>query len=307
MAVLPFEARNGGRFCLLMLLGMTMGVFMMIYISMSDHETPKPRSRVTLNHIKTTNIMDVKRETNVSREVPNHTYMDRLNLVESNCNTPTVELPVYKLQQLIVDDEYKFIYCWIPKVASGNWKVVLKNLKEFYTNKDWKPNLRDRNMGLPTLNKYSSVGIKTRLKSYYKYVFVRHPLERLLSAYRDRFERRRTNISRLPITNLSSFVNYIKDTMNIHWSPMTDLCDPCDIKFDFIGHFETLRKDVDYLLNLFNISSVASFRSVSSYATNSSDQSLLHKYYSSLSEDDMLFLQGLYAKDYQLFGYDPQI
>ena len=34
-----------------------------------------------------------------------------------------------------------------------------------------------------------------------------------------------------------------------HWKQVEKLCFPCAFDFDFIGHFETLQEDADYLLS----------------------------------------------------------
>ena len=34
-----------------------------------------------------------------------------------------------------------------------------------------------------------------------------------------------------------------------HWKQVANLCCPCAFDFDFIGHFETLQEDADYLLS----------------------------------------------------------
>ena len=44
------------------------------------------------------------------------------------------------------------------------------------------------------LLKYNKKQQVQRLKSYYKFVFVRHPLERILRAYRCLFEEREDNL-----------------------------------------------------------------------------------------------------------------
>ncbi|CAH3022964.1 unnamed protein product [Porites evermanni] len=84
---------------------------------------------------------------------------------------------------IIVNDEYKVIFCYIPKVACSQWKRVFlaldnrTDVDDVHDNKHYKFLLYD----------YSDEDIKVRLKSYFKFVFVREPLERLLSAYNNKF------------------------------------------------------------------------------------------------------------------------
>ncbi|XP_006816179.1 carbohydrate sulfotransferase 11-like [Saccoglossus kowalevskii] len=248
------------------------------------------------------------------RHVTLWTYNERLALLKAQCSvSSSTRLPSDVLQRLIVDDVYEFIYCVVQKVASGNWKTALSELKMHYTDEKWKPNLRDFNMGLPTLKEYSPQQIQYRLENYFKFIFVRHPLERMLSAYRDRFER--NDKGRLipqweNIHSLKSFVHYLKETvakeredLNIHWRPIANLCQPCEVTYDFIGHYETLDDDVNYIFSAYELSSVINFGSHPSYATGSSNRTILRKYYANLSSGDMLFLHKLYSSDFELFGY----
>ena len=84
---------------------------------------------------------------------------------------------------IIVNDEYKVIFCYIPKVACTQWKLVFLALDnrtdvgDLHNDKHYKFLFYD----------YSDEDIKVRLQSYFKFIFVREPLERLLSAYNSKF------------------------------------------------------------------------------------------------------------------------
>ena len=90
---------------------------------------------------------------------------------------------------LFFSDERKYIYCPVPKVACSSWKLTLLRL----TGKDlsnlfnihaafWWTNDRF----LKGAVNYNATERETRLKSYFKFMFVREPLERLVSAYLDK-------------------------------------------------------------------------------------------------------------------------
>ena len=99
-------------------------------------------------------------------------------------------------------------------------------------------------------------------------MFVRHPLERLISAYRSKFQtiaknteyyRRKYGIkikSRLRKESLNSsepvndvrfdefvslVVTRLGKPLDRHWKPMADLCYPCAVRYDFVGRYENLQ------------------------------------------------------------------
>ena len=170
------------------------------------------------------------------------------------------------MNHLIVNDEHQVIYCYVPKVACSNWKRVLialsKNVDPLEVKK---PHGRKV---LKSLNKNSNLTeVYAKLRTYLKFVFVRNPLERLLSAYRSKFEidspwanYYRKRLGRKIIKNFrrnatkeslekghdvkfDEFLKYISNlssknharAFDEHWKPISDLCFPCLIDYDVIG------------------------------------------------------------------------
>ena len=81
---------------------------------------------------------------------------------------------------LAVDDEQKFIYCVIPKVGTSTWKTVLARPRGN------NPRI-NRWVLWKHLTNYAEDERNTRLKTYFKFMFVREPLHRMVSAYKYRF------------------------------------------------------------------------------------------------------------------------
>lgn len=127
--------------------------------------------------------------------------------------------------RLVVDEKHKILYCELPKVGCTNWKRTMLQVRKYkyatiFACYGWEPwNDGDNShlyfnflckLILP--DKYGSMKVEDIksphgkkgdggykylsewppeeqieiIKSYYKFMFVRHPLERLLSAYRDK-------------------------------------------------------------------------------------------------------------------------
>ncbi|KAM3920235.1 carbohydrate sulfotransferase 14 [Leptodactylus fuscus] len=173
------------------------------------------------------------------------------------------------LKHIIVNDKYKFLYCYVPKVACSNWKRVLKVLDGSLPSVDTKLKM-DHKSDLVFLADLSADEIRYRLQHYYKFLFVREPMERLLSAYRNKFgeikeyqqrygmeivRRYRKNpaASKGDDVTFSEFLQYLQDEdvekMNEHWMPIYNLCQPCAVPYDFIGSYERLQEDAHHVLD----------------------------------------------------------
>ncbi|XP_022793760.1 carbohydrate sulfotransferase 12-like [Stylophora pistillata] len=235
-----------------------------------------------------------------------------------------------ELTFVIVDDVHKIIFCSVPKVASSTWKRVLADLQELrqgiYVHR---PSLWRR------LGEYSEEGQSHRLKNYFKFIFVREPLYRILSAYKDKFIGKNRvfskNIRKMIINSLRSgdsgkygqvmegfsrntafdkdanvsfpeFVRYYSEDIprNPHWRQFKDLCHPCFINYDVIGNFETLAEDAALVLKMAGIDDRVNFPPIHN-ATGSHD---MEHYYSQVPPEDVVRLAELYRNDYELFGYE---
>jgi len=92
-----------------------------------------------------------------------------------------------KLDMFYMSDKHKYVYCYTPKVASSSWIRALVKLdfkpakKVSIYHKVWS------GLALKFLQpsrQYNTSEVLKRLKTYYTFMFVREPLERLVSAYR---------------------------------------------------------------------------------------------------------------------------
>lgn len=166
---------------------------------------------------------------------------------------------------------------------------------------------------------------------------VRHPFERILSAYRDKLENStagrehgtvhfyekygkkivakyrpssKANTYSLIEPTFEEFVQYLIDTdlslyADDHWIPYYLFCTPCLINYDVIVHFETIEQDVQLLLNLLDEtwSRPPESKHVTSLPLGKSRKQLTQSYYSRLSRETQLALFEKYRIDFELFGY----
>ncbi|XP_029197964.2 carbohydrate sulfotransferase 11-like [Acropora millepora] len=221
------------------------------------------------------------------------------------------------LRYHLVFQSQKVIYCFAPKVASTQWKKQLCVLNE--DNQTCTNGLVDK---FKRLNQYHPQEALQMLNNYFTFLFVREPLERLLSANRDKFLKENkifhrhigTKImkySRLNATKddletgrgvtFAEFTNYIVETQHLdeHWLPLDQLCHPCAINYDFIGHYESLSQEARYLLRKADIDDRLSFPPF--HASNTTAELL--DYYSKISNQRISQLAKIYESDFEMFGY----
>ena len=116
------------------------------------------------------------------------------------------------------------------------------------------------------------------LRHYHKAMFVRHPLDRLWSAYNSKFVnqnprflmqycrqmvgrfRRGHSFTDPPCIKDVTFREFVSFMMlrtsgdNVHWMTYNRLCGPCDLSYDYIGKLETFEADMAYMVNHANMS-----------------------------------------------------
>jgi hypothetical protein len=172
---------------------------------------------------------------------------------------------------------------------------------------------------------------------------VRHPFERLLSAYRDKMENltaepfyydkfgklivmkyRKQPIVGHPEPTFEEFVLYLLDRVGLpgrlplpdeHWTSYYMYCTPCLIDYDLIIHLETIEQDVELLIHLLNsrLQQQNASRLINdnlgwkhktlSVAGRKSAERNLHSYYSQLDKTTVRKLYEKYRLDFELFRY----
>ncbi|XP_071283455.1 carbohydrate sulfotransferase 8-like isoform X2 [Agelaius tricolor] len=176
--------------------------------------------------------------------------------LKNNLNKPRSKLDSHVANQLFVEHKHKFIYCEVPKVGCSNWKRIIFLLQSDLNAEASEiehDNIHHTSL-IKRLVSYPPALQKEFLSNYTKIMFTRHPLERLVSAYRDKLlhsepfysttianEIRamfRKNKNSPEKVSFQEFVNFIiakpPHTLDIHWKPMFLLCDPCNIHYDIV-------------------------------------------------------------------------
>lgn len=260
------------------------------------------------------------------------------------------QIPDSSLNNLIVDDHHRVIYCYVPKVACTNWKRVMFALSQNLKAPDGAPYLDPLDIPLEIIHnstvhntfkklwmrhgRYARPLMEQKLKNYTKFLFVRDPFVRLISAYRDKFVelneyyysdfgsmilQRYANISQPPTSaqeafragirpSFTHFIKYLLDPQtekeepfDEHWQQIHRLCHPCQIDYDFIGKLETLDEDTEHLLKILGLDKHIHFPP--GYE-NRTAVDWEQEWFANISLADRRELYSLYETDFKLFGYD---
>uniref|UniRef100_A0A1B6KWD5 Carbohydrate sulfotransferase n=1 Tax=Graphocephala atropunctata TaxID=36148 RepID=A0A1B6KWD5_9HEMI len=266
-------------------------------------------------------------------------YINRQENINKFCkkmqNTSSIATSILAnkdlLEHILVDSKHKTLYCYVPKVACTNWKRVMMIMIGMAGTSDIlsiPSTVVHQQHYIPSLLNFTDMEVLEMLQTHTKFIFVRHPFERLLSAYKNKFEQRynsskyfqsrfgrkivktfRTNPSYRSLMNgddvtFSEFVAYVtskNSVFNEHWMPIDKLCNPCLVKYDFIGKYETLNRDAQYILDHIGVGDI-SFPRIR--PTNTSNH--LSKYISHLSYSSIISLYKIYYNDFKLFQYSLQ-
>jgi len=248
-------------------------------------------------------------------------------------------------REMYYDDQMDFIWCLIGKVSCTSWKATLIMLTGKLTTFQLPEQLSREIIHAP---KNSDKYVKRIEKivpelfryrrftesRYFTFMFVREPLERLVSAYRDKLltdaAYRYVNIAivrqyrpqdytasaKTYNVTFAEFVRFVLDqratgqVLDRHWIPQYELCRVCQLRWDFIGHYETLREDADCvvsrlksrIMDVEHRQRVANitFPADSGHAKSSD---FLQRMYASVPAADVQALYKLYEVDYALFGF----
>lgn len=224
---------------------------------------------------------------------------------------------------VIVSDKYKLLYCSIPKVACTQWKKIFLILHDKTQGIQYNEHEKyHEKWRFKYLSQYSEGAIKRRFRNYYKFLFVREPFERLLSAFEDKFVSNVWNWVETPYhtseilnryrkedpntnddTTLKEFIYYVlsqgDEARNEHWQSYGSLCHPCAVDYDFIGHFENLQQEAPYVLKKTGLDSVIAFPPIKSLNTSKK----ILKRYSEVPQHMILQLGDAFQNDLEMFNY----
>lgn len=94
------------------------------------------------------------------------------------------------------------------------------------------------------------------------------------------------------------------NVLDMHWTPITNFCTPCQVKFDVIAKFETLAEDQRYLIEKAGLGNVIKPEHKNSGKGKNTNE-LLMIHYAQLTKSQVKGLHEVFKYDFELFDYSP--
>ncbi|KAB7497840.1 Carbohydrate sulfotransferase 11, partial [Armadillidium nasatum] len=218
-------------------------------------------------------------------------------------------------------------------IACTPWKKIMMALTGIVTVKEVYSLSSSRvhyYSGLKSLisQEYKDLEVREMLETYKKFMIVRHPTERLLSAYKDKFlsnspdakvfkrvyavpmmRYSRNTSKNIPLTGngmkFTEFLTYIlsqnPQTLQEHWKSYFHLCHPCAMDYDFVGKYETLEADSNQILKNINAPPDLRFPPFKKSKTGEQLKQVINLIPKQLRKK----LYNVYKLDFLLFDYVP--
>jgi len=107
----------------------------------------------------------------------------------------------------------------------------------------------------------------------------------------------------------AEFVRYVlwerkhKAGSDVHWRPQYDVCRPCDIKYDYIGYYETMRYDAEAVLEKTSAGRSVQFP-LEDFDSRVPNSNLYLKLFKDVAVSDIRRIVDFYRNDYKVFGYE---
>ncbi|XP_078474745.1 uncharacterized protein LOC144735994 isoform X2 [Lampetra planeri] len=101
--------------------------------------------------------------------------------------SPSPRVQEWLASRIYVADRYAFMYCEVPKTGCTNWKRTFLALMGNIKSSKVMTQNQVHSFNYTKLSSFDTSGQRSRLDNYTMVMFVREPMERLVSAYRDKF------------------------------------------------------------------------------------------------------------------------
>ncbi len=218
-----------------------------------------------------------------------------------------------------------YIYVSTAKVASTSIRKKLKTIEAEILGISPPQDARsihEKNVLLsPSFIGFKEFSEMLSNKKVFKFIFVRNPYTRVLSAYLDKIARKNDNKARKIFTqrlsldpnedmSFKQFLHHLKKQspriMDPHWKPQTTYLFGGLIDYHFIGYFENFERDFKQMLKLiypkFQEESFENKKKAGGHHTHS--QSRLRDFYNNQTQE---LVYEIYKEDFYNFNYSIEL
>ena len=257
------------------------------------------------------------------------------------------------LGNMMVDSTHKLAYCEQPKVGSTTWmhhfyKLFPRRVQETMPKRPighWYRNSIYTSFNV-SVDFLKDLDYLIEAEKILAFTFVRHPFERLVSAYKQKVLGACNNENICGTNQTTAIIElthggkykewynknhtfpafadlvldeYRKDicygsslcpfsSVDIHWRPLSSKCSHCDVSYNVIGHMETFNDDIKFISTKANLS-----LEILKQENSSKDvQLIMNKknesliFFSRLNLTQISELYRMYETDFRLFNYDAK-
>ena len=234
----------------------------------------------------------------------------------------------------LFEEQHKIIVCKTPKAASTSMVWIFRKLYNVSDDLERMPAVRIMNNKLLKQRRNLRSMYNNILKrEYTRIILVRHPFDRIVSAYRNKLENKNLSKSskiyhgRLGTRIVKNFrfsndsveqseatfqevVRYILSSapskVDQHFQPITYYCNVWNYHYDIIMKKETFDFDLNYMLITTGIDVNIVGKLRANEGPKSSEDDVTLRYFSKLSHEEILQLYEYYKWDFKLFNYEYQ-
>ncbi|KAL9701942.1 hypothetical protein quinque_005383 [Culex quinquefasciatus] len=236
-----------------------------------------------------------------------------------------------KAWEYLINRDYHLVWCNVFKAASTSWMYNF-NLLAGYSpeflrkTKDVPLQLARQKYPRPSVD-----ALREAINGSISFIIVRHPFERLVSAYKDKIQYALPNSHHQKLgiriiqkyrkvakgqpwntqkyPTFAEFVNYMLDEVrhphfeiDMHWIPVTYFCTPCFFHYDVIAKFETLEEDQNYLISVGQLGNMIKPQWKNA-GKGAHTNDVVLKLFGELEDEQVRGLYEYYKFDFELFGY----
>ena len=168
-------------------------------------------------------------------------------------------------EHIITDPQRKLLYCEVSKVACTKVKTTWELANTNWTKIHPVMAHSFQMLNASGLHYKSNFLLDNETSEYTKFMVVRHPIDRLISAYKNLLNYNGNgpyyaiqpmidlfHLNQIEDLTFAMFLYAISDENfksynDPHWQPYSLTCNPCVIKYDYIVRTETMQEDPDMI------------------------------------------------------------